>query len=296
MKNYCVYTCLFGQYEELNEQPTAHSSSIPYICFTDDPKLTSSSWQIKVISPLLIMDPLRSHRVVKIKPWDFLPEYDASLYIDNSVILKTSAEEIFTRYNIEDDVGIAQHDHREKVLDEFIAVASLGFDDQTRIFEQLNHYLISQPEVLNEKPFWGGMLIRSHKNRETRMMAEIWLAHVFRYSRRDQLSLNLAIRNSGVKIKSLEIANFTSWCHDWPISHKRDRERGPLNTALTLNMPLAAERMRDLKLTEEAKQLANENIRLVANQKSFNVFKTLTFAFLATTFVLSCVLIRVYFL
>ena len=295
MKNYCVYTCLFGEYERLNEQPTATLSKIPYICFTDDQKLTSETWQIRHVTPLFSMDPLRSHRVLKIKPWDFLPDYDLSLYIDNSVILKKTAEEIFARYNIEDEIGIAQHDHRDKVLDEFIAVARLGFDDQTRIFEQLNHYLISQPDILNEKPFWGGMLIRSHKNKETRAMADLWLGHVFRYSRRDQLSLNLAIKNSNVKLKLLEIANFTSWFHDWPISYKRDRERGPLNTALTLNMPLTAERAHELNLAAEIKKLSDENTRLLANQKNNNVFKILTFVFLAMTIFVCLVIIKLYF-
>lgn len=292
MKNYCVYTCLFGQYEGLNEQPAAKLSKIPYICFTDDPTLTSNTWKIKVISPQLAMDPLRSHRVVKIKPWDCLPEYDASLYIDNSVVLKKSAEEILTHYNIGEEIGIAQHDHREKVLDEFLAVSSLGFDDQTRIFEQLNHYLIAHPEILNEKPFWGGMLIRNHKNKETRVMAELWHAHVFRYSRRDQLSLNLSIKDSNVKVRLLDIANFNSWFHDWPISHKRDRERGPLNTALTLNMPIAIERAKEIKQLSEIKFLTEQNERLLANQKNFKTFKILTFLFLAATALLSLALIK----
>jgi redox-sensitive bicupin YhaK (pirin superfamily) len=50
-RSFCVYTTLVGGYEELNEQPIAQSSSIPFICLTDDPALTSNTWQIRRYPP-----------------------------------------------------------------------------------------------------------------------------------------------------------------------------------------------------------------------------------------------------
>lgn len=47
-----VYTALLGRYEELNEQPTALNTDIPFICFTDDPNLVSETWQIHLVDPL----------------------------------------------------------------------------------------------------------------------------------------------------------------------------------------------------------------------------------------------------
>ena len=295
MERVCVYTCLFGQYEHLNEQPTARHSSLPHICFTDDTTLKSETWEIRQVTPRLLMDPLRSHRILKLKPWEFLPEFDLSLYIDNSVILKKTAEEIISSYDIKNEIGIAQHSHRDKVLDEFLEVARLGFDDQTRIFEQLNHYLITHADLLKQKPFWGGMLIRNHHDAPTRLMADIWLYHVLRYSRRDQLSLNLAIHESRVRLKLLNIDNFNSDIHEWPISRKRNRYGGLLNTAITLNMPVAVRRLSEIKETEKIKQLQEEKAALVEKQKNYSLVKTLMFSFLFSSSFFLLVLIKYFY-
>jgi len=61
----CVYTALIGNYEKLNEQPVARQSGIPFICLTDDPKLSSETWRIVQVSPLFRADPVRSQRLLK---------------------------------------------------------------------------------------------------------------------------------------------------------------------------------------------------------------------------------------
>lgn len=83
----CLYTVLTGNYESLNEQPTFKGSRVPCYCLTDNPDLTSDSWEIRQISPILPMDLVRSQRDAKIQPQHYLPDVDISIYIDNSVIL-----------------------------------------------------------------------------------------------------------------------------------------------------------------------------------------------------------------
>ena len=41
--DYCVYTVLFGDYEELNEQQVSAQSSVDFICFTDNTALRSET-------------------------------------------------------------------------------------------------------------------------------------------------------------------------------------------------------------------------------------------------------------
>ena len=90
----CVYVTLFGQYEDLLEQPIFADSAVDFICITDDPELESDSWQIRVVQPVIVTDPARSSRYPKICPHRFLEDYDVSLYIDNSVLLTRTPEEI----------------------------------------------------------------------------------------------------------------------------------------------------------------------------------------------------------
>jgi hypothetical protein len=55
------------------------------------------------------------------------------------------------------------HCFHESVLDEFLEVARLGFDDQFRIFEQLNHYQIECPNILKERPLWTAISLLNHR-------------------------------------------------------------------------------------------------------------------------------------
>src|SRR5512140_918067 len=91
----CVYTVLLGDYEELNEQPVAAKSQIDFLCFTDNRQIASRTWKIVYVDPVFPLDPSRSSRLYKICAHRFLKDYAASLYIDNTVILKQPPEKIF---------------------------------------------------------------------------------------------------------------------------------------------------------------------------------------------------------
>lgn len=228
-QNPCVYTILSGAYETLNEQPAAAQSKIPFICLTDNPELRSDSWQIVQVPLRFGMDPIRSQRLMKIFPYDVAPlqAYDASIYIDNTVCLKEPPEKLIATLAWSSGLGLPLHSYRETVHDEFIEVARLGLDDQGRIFEQLNHYLASEPAPLDEAPFWTAILLRDHGNARVRAAMAAWRDQVMRYSRRDQLSANHAFAATGLQPDGWEIDNFQSWFHTWPHAPGRDRFAGP---------------------------------------------------------------------
>ncbi|WP_372621837.1 ATP-grasp fold amidoligase family protein [Falsiroseomonas sp.] len=233
----CVYTALTGGYERLNEQPMARRSGLRFICLTDDPELRSESWECRLVRPAFRMDPVRSQRDLKIRPHLHLPEFDASLYIDNSVVLKQPPEALWAARDIRAGLSLPRHTGRETLLDEFVAVARMGLDDQARIFEQLNHYQLVHPAVLEERPWWTAILLREHHRADVRDFAEIWAAHVLRYSRRDQLSVNVALRESGLLPYVLPLDNRRSGFHRWPVTPGRVRDAGP-RSAASSQMPL----------------------------------------------------------
>ena len=212
----CVYTTLIGGYEMLNEQPIAATSRLPFICLTDDPELRSETWQIREVEPLFGLDPIRSQRALKLRPHEHLLDFDCSIYIDNTVVLKTPPEALIEQYLGASAFCLPQHSFRDSVLEEFLEVEALGNEDQGRLFEQLNHYALELPEVLEERPFWTGVLLRDHRDPKVRSMLDVWLAHVQRYSRRDQLSVNFAFRRAGLTPEVLRIDNHESWFHSWP--------------------------------------------------------------------------------
>ena len=262
--NVCVYTVLTGKYERLNEQTAAAHSRIPFVCFTDDPDLRSECWNIRVIPPLFPMDAVRSQRDLKIRPHLHLPEFDGSIYIDNSIILDLPPEKLWEQLDPSIGFMLPEHSFRDRVVDEFLEVVRLGFDDPARIFEQLNHYSLSHPQILLQRPWWDGLLVRSHNHPVVRRMQEIWAAHVFRYSRRDQLSINLAFHEAGLEPVRLQIDNHTSWFHHWPVTPGRDRDRTLQDMASHL-VPMAA-RLRAMETASEAMKQAQRSAAETARQ------------------------------
>ncbi|OFV82116.1 MAG: hypothetical protein A2W26_06325 [Acidobacteria bacterium RBG_16_64_8] len=246
----CVYTALLGGYERLNEQPAASRSKIPFLCLTDDPLMRSDSWQMRPVSPLFSMDPVRSQRDFKLRPHLHLPDFDLSIYIDNSVLLTEAPERIMERHLPASGFAIPRHSDHVSVLDEFLEVAKRGYDDPSRIFEQLNHYSFVCPEVLAEQPYWAGILLRDHHRPEARAVLETWYAHVLRYSRRDQLSINAAFRLTGFTPDAMDIDNWSSWFHTWPHTPGRDRGKGSLDPAASFGPPVARVRQLERQLAE----------------------------------------------
>jgi hypothetical protein len=237
----CVYTCLMGGYEPLNEQPVVHDSQIPFFCMTDDPHLSSKTWQMIRVQPLFPMDPIRSQRMLKILPKHFLPDFDfdVSLYIDNSVVLLRRPEEIFDRYFRATDFAVPIHSYRDTVFDEFVEVVRLGFDDAARVFEQLNHLALTDLHVLRQRPYWTGILLRRHRAAIVERALNLWAMHVQRYSRRDQLSVNLALARSGLNPQPIEIDNYRSWFHEWPRVAERDRQNATRRPNASLGSVMA---------------------------------------------------------
>jgi len=269
----CVYTSLIGNYEELNEQPIAQSSKVPFICFTDDASLKSDSWQIRSNQKYFEADFVRSQRVFKLQPHKYLPDYDFSIYIDNSIILKATPEDILNKIKTDSGFSLFKHNSRDSVMDEFLEVLRLGYDDQSRIFEQLNHYILFHPEVLNEAPFLGGILFRKHSDKRIQSMLDVWYGHVLRYSRRDQLSLNLAFKMSNIVPDVIHESIRESWFHYWLKTKERNSDKASINPA-SLLLPLKG-KIRQLEQSEnELRKRINELEKLGIKNKLKNAIKT----------------------
>lgn len=265
--NFCIYTVLIGDYESLNEQPAALSSNVPFICLTDDPSLVSDTWTVVEVPTAFPMDPIRSQRILKICPHliPALSGFDHSLYMDNSVVLRESPEKFIGKLPMTSGLGLPHHSSRHSVHDEFIEVARLGFDDQSRIFEQLHHYLASGAGGLDDKPYWSALLLRDHRDVLVRRTMELWAFHVLRYSRRDQLSFNAATRATGLVPNCWEIDNLASFFHKWPLTPGRQRFAGTRNP-MTSIMPLPTQ------LAQSESELATIRLELDVVRRESNGF------------------------
>jgi hypothetical protein len=254
----CVYTVLLGNYDQLLPQPVAADSSADFVCFTDDASLVAEGWRIELVEPFLPQDLHRSSRLLKILGHESLDAYDVTVCIDASVQLRATPEEIVASWLSEDaDMAFAHHSYRTTVLEEFDEVVRLNYDDRARVYEQLTDYAVVYPDVLDARPRWGGLIVR-RKNARVAATERIWFDQVMRYSRRDQLSLVVAITRGPARVSSLDVDNFDSRFHRWPVIERRRVAMGKADqySSGPLVADIRRSRARIAELEEQVQSLA----------------------------------------
>jgi hypothetical protein len=261
-----VVTALIDGYEPLAEQPIAARSDLRFICVTDDPTLTSDTWEMRVITPAFPRDPVRSARRIKALVHEYVPECDETLFIDNAITLRERPETILDGVLADHDIALVRHSFRESVADEFAVVADDGLDDPARVYEQLMHYTAVHPEVLEQRPFSAGFIARRHSP-EVDATMRTWFDHQLRYSRRDQLSLNVALALHGLQptVLALDNAENPLFTTTVPAGRRGERRTGAYRNAM--RPPVAEIRAAERRIADlEAHVVAAEtmNAELIA--------------------------------
>lgn len=186
-REFVVYTVLTGHKEELQNPFPKNSSGYERICFTDNPNLKSDYWTI-VLMDDQHLDSVREYNRYKLLPHRFLPDFDWSLYFDNTVYLKTEPLIIWEKYSHSKSSFICfKHPWRDCLYQEGEAVIAVGYDDEARIREQLEFY--QQKGFPSHSGLIATtMLLRNHNHPKLIEMQEIWFNHVLRFSKRNQIS------------------------------------------------------------------------------------------------------------
>ncbi|QEQ57177.1 DUF616 domain-containing protein [Chlorobium phaeovibrioides] len=220
-KRLVVYTVLMGY--DYGLLPIHTQEGVDFICFTDQQNIEPNGWAIQYVEPFITMDSVRSSREIKIRPHRWLTEYSSSIYIDSTVHLRKDPLALwdYLMPNETTVFGAFFHSRRVTLADEFSIVAKKNLDYQHTINEQFNAYRLRCAQILHEKPVWGGVLARRHNSPSCVKAMEIWFAHVLRFSRRDQLSLPLALSHLPSKERNFIMAdNLMSDFHKWPIASR----------------------------------------------------------------------------
>ena len=191
-----MYTVLTGGYEDLREQPVAPESELDFVAFTDF-DVESETWDVRRFDPVFPADPRRSQNVVRLLPHKWLPDYDLSIYVDNTRTFKQPPEALLDLLPGSFEFAASPH-RRRCVAEEFHAVARLGFAPAAILREQWAHYRRWHPEVLERPFFEGSLMVRRHHRPAVIAAMEHWLFHVLRYSARNQLSGQLALDQVGL--------------------------------------------------------------------------------------------------
>jgi len=218
-----VFTALFGHYETLNELAISKNPATRYVCFTDDPSLTSDTWEVLVVDSKIKESPSRASREIKMLGHKHFPMGTRSLYIDNTVRLKVDGAIVLEDWLKEEDIAFMRHYSRKTIRGEFFICSAYGLDEQDRIWKQYKYYKHSYHAVLEQRPHWGGMIARINSPKTDKFM-DTWKQQFDAFTRRDQLSINVSSMISGIKIATIDGENDSSKWHEWPIHTNRQKQ------------------------------------------------------------------------
>lgn len=183
----CVYTVLTNNYDMLRS-PIARPTGFDFICFTDNPNLQVSGWQMRYIEPA--DNPVKQQRQIKIQPHVFLPEYKITVYHDASSQLKRDLSYVIRKY-FQGGMLLKIHPTRLCIYSEARQIIALGKDTSESINKQVVAYQ-AEGMPANYGLYETGIIIRENRA-DVNAVCDAWWKEVEKYSHRDQMSLTVVM-------------------------------------------------------------------------------------------------------
>lgn len=231
MKRLTVYTCVFGDYQGLLE-PEHHWPDCDFVCFTDREDLASDIWSVRRLD-LTHLEHVAASRMPKILPHRFLSDSDASLYIDANIRINKNPAEYFLPLLEEAHFWAPKHFARDCIFDEAKECVVLGRASVSSIIAEMHRYR-SLGMPANAGMTENNILLRAHNHERVVDTMEAWWSFYEQGGGRDQLSLPVALMQSGGAVSHLETGSRAKGSGAILIHqhHERDMSRSLLNRIL----------------------------------------------------------------
>lgn len=193
-----LYTAMTAGYDSLNEIPQP-VSNWDFICYTDNPSLSSDTWQIRLLNNELNLDPVRLSRQVKINNHLVDGGYDISVYIDANFRIRGDLD-TFVEHVLPPGERFVMllHPFHSSLREEVELCVRVGKDEESLLRSQYRHYVEEQGF---DDPFphvAGGMILRRPGHDDIRRLMQTWFDQLLRWSRRDQMAFNYALSRQRV--------------------------------------------------------------------------------------------------
>ena len=186
-----LYTAIYGGKDVLVENH-ASLNGWRYVCFTDDPSLTSSVAEVRYFPPVS-SDPTISAKFFKINPHVLFPDSSMSIWIDANIrIIDPSFVEQAETKLAKDNFALFAHKLRDCAYVEARACMAQGKENASLLKDQIKAY---RADGLPEHAglYWGGVLLRRHMDPKLIDLNNRWWLEILNRSRRDQISLSYLV-------------------------------------------------------------------------------------------------------
>lgn len=200
-----VYTVMFGGYDRIHE-PVVIPDNVDFYLITDMDQIPGqSAWKLFDDSPFkkytYNLDVGIKNRWYKTHPHMLFPDYHYSLYVDSSIKIITDVTEHINRIG-RTGICIHKHPQRDCVYDELYAVKCFEMDSMENLLRTEKMY-----EAKRFPKHYGlpetTVIARKHNEESVTAVMEHWWKYIERYSRRDQLSLPVVLREHGIRVNDV---------------------------------------------------------------------------------------------
>lgn len=208
MKKICVYTCITGDYDNVNNFSCGKDKNVDYYLFTNNKTITSVFWNIIYIDNDGL-DNIRLARKIKILGHDILKKYDITVWIDGASYPKKSILEFIDKFCDLDKYSLIgfKHPERDCIYDEGKACVIFDKESKAMVINQMN-YLEEKEYPKHNGLIESAILVRNTKDDKLIKTMELWFEMVKNYSYRDQLSFNYAAYVTGLNYFLLDMKAF----------------------------------------------------------------------------------------
>lgn len=183
-----LYSAHYGSADPFNPGVFGGFQSCRRVLFTDREGLFLPEVEV-IHDPLDGLDPARASRRAKLRPHQYFPDAEWSLWLDNKSRLRRDPHEVLAAVRAQGDADFFafRHFRRDCVYDELQTAWENGLDDYAILKERLRTYR-AEGMPRHAGLIEGHFLLRRHNAPALVRFGERWFEHVLRFSRRDQIS------------------------------------------------------------------------------------------------------------
>ncbi|MCA9349300.1 glycosyltransferase [Candidatus Saccharibacteria bacterium] len=195
-----VVMAVSGGYDSL-KLPNVLSPRFDYIFYCDRPMPSYGIFDIRPM-PYFHTDTTRMARYIKTNLNKMAVGYDYVVWIDANIMMVESIEPFVNDFIASKKVvGAIPHPYRTSVYSEIEECIARGKDDPSLMREQMNH--LKSLGFKNNDLIESNFMIFDLNSRKIDGFFATWWAELDSFSRRDQLSLNYALKTNGIEYHRL---------------------------------------------------------------------------------------------
>lgn len=214
MNRICVYTCITGDYDDLKD--IMHEEGIDYLCFTNNKKIRSNTWNIIYIEDCTL-DNILLARKNKILMNDFIKtNYDICIWVDGAITIRNNLHEFLeTQCKLEQfDMTVFSHSARRCVYDEAIKIVEFRKAPYDKVKNTID-FLKSEDYPRDNGLTETGILVRNTHSPLVDKTMSLWFELIQKYSTRDQLTFDYSVYKTGIEINRLRLSVYDNRWFGW---------------------------------------------------------------------------------